>query len=301
MKEYKRIAIIALIFGIACLLFIFSLLYPLIKEDPIGFAISFGFSFLFMASIWILDIYLFKKKNIHLSDFLNNLSRIFFQKLIKIGIIPILSETSVFLVSLTVLLAFIVNISSIININFPEFIKNILTNKDSYRSEHDVDPVDIIITLIWGFFLSIYHPFSKRQKTDEEKSRMLVYVFIVSYFVGFIAFLYAIPGLSMGFKGIFIFTITFINLISALLLGAASYKMGSAFFISDEDAKGSDIIIGSIVVILIFLYSNYILKNSWPITFSMCLVYSLNVHRFVNNITTKIANYLRIRNKNSFV
>jgi len=264
------------------------------------FAVSFGFSFLFMASIWILDSYLVKKKNIHLSDFWDNLSRNFIEKLIKIGVIPILSETSVFLVSLTVLLAFIVNISSIININFPEFIKNILTNKDSYRSEHDVDPVDIIITLIWGFFLSIYHPFSKKQKTDKEKSRILVYVFIVSYFVGFIAFLCAIPALSMGFKGIFIFTIAFINLITAFLLGVAGYKIGCEFFISDEDAKRSDIIIGSIIVILIFLYSHYILKNYWAFTFSMCLVYSINVHRFVNNIATKIANYLRIRNKNSF-
>ena len=194
--------------------------------------------------------------------------------LIKMGIIPRYSEVSLFLMSLTFLLLFFTN--SIIG-------KEIY----SFLIGHNNDPTDLIASIFFviiiflGAILSIYNGFVKRKKEDIEKYCMLFFAVIINSVIGIIAASYIIMH-SEGYLIIF----PILNIVESFLT-LLIFRYTSAIdidAISDEDARTNEIKIGIIATIIIFILSQYVFKNFWAITFSICLAYVA----FVNDILSSL-------------
>jgi len=190
------------------------------------------------------------------------------ETLIRMGIIPKYTEVVLFLMSLTFLLLFI---------NNPLFKEEFL---DFFFSGSDVWLSIGGIAILYGIYLSIYHAFSEKKITKRTKFVMLFFAVVVSALVGLKAGFYILEQPGQGFFIIF----PILNIASALLL-LILFRVDviTISSISDRQAKRSEIILGSIAVLFILLVSQFILKNYWAITFSMCVAYATDVNEIINN------------------
>lgn len=180
--------------------------------------------------------------------------------------IPKYTEATMFLTSLATFLLFVMETSlreGIIDIFISDFFIAV-----------------IILFISLGFFLCIYYAFNEKIIIKQNKDFMLVFVIVINVFVGMNATFYLMDTAS-GLNIIF----PLVNYFNALFLAFAfRHNIINANSILDVQAKKSEILIGSILVIVIFFYSKYILGNHWALTFSICLVYTTNI----NNIIRKL-------------
>jgi hypothetical protein len=88
-------------------------------------------------------------------------------------------------------------------------------------------------------------------------------------------------------KGIWII-FPFLNFVSAYLL-AKLYEADiiTTDVIIDKQAKREEVIVGTIVVFIIFFISNYIFKNHWSITFSICTSYAALFNEMITKLFFK--------------
>lgn len=190
------------------------------------------------------------------------------ETLIRMGIIPKYTEIVLFLMSLTFLLLFINN--SLFKEEFLDF----------FFSESDEVLLIGGIIILYGIYLSIYHAFLEKKITKKSKSVMLFFAVFVSGLVGLKAGLYILEQPGQGLFIIF----PILNIVSAgLLLFLYRVDIITISSISDKQARRSELILGSIAVLLIFLVSQYVLKNYWAITFSICVAYATDINEFINN------------------
>jgi hypothetical protein len=202
----------------------------------------------------------------------------------KLGIIPQYTEISLFLMGLTVLF--------IVISNFPYFEAYILKSFQNLpRLKITLDLISgvifvpfIILAWIYGWFLSIYYAFSEKQMTKNDKRMILNFIIPTTAITGMIASIHILKES----KGVWII-FPFFNFFSAYLL-AKLYEadiITTTDVIIEKQAKREEVVIGTIAVFIIFFISNYILKNHWSITFSICTSYAALFNEMITKLFFK--------------
>ena len=124
-----------------------------------------------------------------------------------------------------------------------------------------------------GIYFSMVHALISSRKGPVEKFLMLRLAVWFTIFFGSISS-------ALAFKkaeGVWLFFPAWNMLNVFMLLIFEKFKILDEREISDENASGAEIFVSSLIVLLIFGVSNYIWKNDWAITLSMCVAYSCNL------------------------
>lgn len=184
--------------------------------------------------------------------------------------VPVYDELSLFLMAVTLILLYIVNITMRVQIH-------------NWISEYSNAWIYIIGAIfLCGLGLSVYHAFTKIEKTDVEKWGMLVFAVLANAVSGIVAGLYVLKTDNVR-NWLIIFPIW--NIINgALLLLMLRLKIIDESCISDRDATLVQIILGLIAVLIIFIFCNYVFKLYWAITFSICIVYTTSFDRALQSV-----------------
>ena len=195
----------------------------------------------------------------------NSYARIKEGWLYRLGLIPTFTEVTLFLMSLTFLLLLFFNLSFL-----EEFLDFIL-------HDFDLRNIVVIIFFIVGLVVSIYYSFSKKKISRASKGYMLFFAVMINFIIAFFAGFYILENVK-GFVIIF----PIINIISAfVLLFLMRFEIITTKSILDKQAELRELAIGSLMVITVFIISQYIFHNYWAITFSLCLVYANNINHFI--------------------
>lgn len=190
------------------------------------------------------------------------------EKLNKLGFIPVYTEVSLFLMSLTVVLLFIWST------DVRTFIFKLINQ----------DPRSLIALAALGILpilLSIYHVFSFRKKTEAEKGLLFIFAFSINLVAAFASAVYA-ANQQKGYLLIF----PLWNIANAVLMvelvewKLIDYKSA----ISNLHARVSEIIVGSVATFILFTVSHFILGNYWAITFSLCVGFASTLSKFTTHI-----------------
>ncbi len=111
---------------------------------------------------------------------------------------------------------------------------------------------------------------------------MIAYAIITSIMVSLFAVSFAIEN-TMGVSIIF----PILNIADIIILWSFfDNNIINESYIINKPARGYEIIIGSIIILVIFIISQYVFKNYWAITFSICLVYAMSLNE---NICKKLS------------
>jgi hypothetical protein len=137
-----------------------------------------------------------------------------------------------------------------------------------------------------GMFLSLYHVFTPRAKTDIEKGIMMLFAVTMNAASGIIAGLY----MWKHFRGwLVIFPIW--NIVNGiLLLLMLRLKIIDEECISDRNMTAAQVIIGLAAVLSIFALCNFVFHLYWAITFSICIVYTTSFDKAVQSVFPRLAN-----------
>jgi hypothetical protein len=150
---------------------------------------------------------------------------------------------------------------------------------------HDVRIYAASIIFFAGFALSIYHVFTTREKSDGEKWAMLIFAVAVNAGTAIVAGMYVIEK-SADWTIIF----PLWNLINAvLLLIMLRYKIIDEECISDRDASFAEVVIGLLIVLILFIFCNYVFKLHWAITFSICIIYATSFDKALQSVFPGLA------------
>lgn len=181
---------------------------------------------------------------------------------IKGFFLPVFSELSLFMMSVSFLLVFF--FSETLLSGFFEFL----------HSPGDRPRVAILLLLFTaGLVLSLYHVFAEREKTITEKYAMLFFAVMANGICGIFASLYVIDK-SADAHPVFLVLPTW-NMINCGVL-LISFRMGELTDrnISDEKASRFEVLSGIVVIVGIFVVCRFVFKLYWAITFSICVIYS---------------------------
>lgn len=142
----------------------------------------------------------------------------------------------------------------------------------------------IIISIVLGFLFTIYHSFFE-VKNNFGKAIMGGYIILINLYIGVVGISYLIVNSQLNYYIIF----PLINiLISIIILVAMRVELISAVdLISDKQVKRKELVVGIIFIPLLIFISQYLLKNHWVITFSMCLFYITVINSFLLKLYSK--------------
>lgn len=146
----------------------------------------------------------------------------------------------------------------------------------------------LAVIFLGGIVLSLYHVFTTREKTNYEKMVMLFFAVAANAGTGIISGWYVIKSSNVH-NWQLVFPIW--NIINgALLLLMLRFEIIDEECISDRDANTTEVIIGLIAVLIIFVFCNYVFKLYWAITFSICIIYTTSFDRALQNVFPGLAN-----------
>jgi hypothetical protein len=184
--------------------------------------------------------------------------------------IPVYDELSLFLTAVTLILLYVVNAT------MREQIHN-------WVVVHNYVWVYIMGAIfLCGLGLSVYHVFTKREKTDVEKWGMLIFVVLANAVTGIVAGLYVLKSDNIR-NWLIIFPIW--NIVNgAMLILMLRFKVIDEECIADRDAAADEVIIGLVAMIIIFVFCNYVFKLHWAITFSICTIYATSFDRALQSV-----------------
>jgi hypothetical protein len=182
-----------------------------------------------------------------------------------VGALPRFTETSLFLITVTVLLLVFLGGSS--------FHQDIY-----YHWLKDGHPglIAMLGMIVAGMMLSIYYVISIKPISKTGKDFLLFFVLFANFFAAYVAADYAFKY-SIGIFVIF----PILNIITTFLL-FFTFRL-DFIDISDRQARKSELILGLIMIACLFFISQFILHNYWVITFSLCVVYATNVNEVIYN------------------
>lgn len=193
----------------------------------------------------------------------------FFQRLTNSRFVPRYDESSLFLLSLSVILVFAGYVETPVSF-LAIFIK------------YPKAAVGFGF-LAWGLYLSLYHAFSSKKKTESHKSAMAFFGIIINVYTAFALGDYMLKNSAAvsSYLSILSFwhianAFYFLILLRMEIIGAAN--------ISDRDAEWWEVVIGSIAVSGIFFVSRYSLQNYWAVTFSLCVGYASTLNRALGSL-----------------
>ncbi|MCJ7730205.1 MAG: hypothetical protein MUO27_10065 [Sedimentisphaerales bacterium] len=194
-------------------------------------------------------------------------------------LIPTYDELSLFLMSVTLIVLCLVN-NQMRDLIKTLFVKGV---------EAETSPVLIPLVLFLGVLgLCFFHVFTRREKTVFEKRVMVGFAVLTNIVTGIIAGVYTLTN-SVVADWLIVFPIW--NVINGLvLLFMVFLKVIDEECISDRDASITEVIIGLIAVLVIFIFCNFVFKLYWAITFSICIIYTTSFDRAVQSVFPGIAN-----------
>jgi len=150
----------------------------------------------------------------------------------------------------------------------------------------------LLVIFVLGMLLSLYHVFTERRKNDFEKRVMLVFAVFVNAFSGIAA---GIHILTDAFD-ILSADASYIKLVvDSILMLFPIWNMANGVLllillrldiigeqnITDENATRFQVLLGSLILLLVFLFCYTILKLHWTITFSICVASAADVSGIV--------------------
>ena len=177
--------------------------------------------------------------------------------------IPRYDELSLYLMSLSFLLTFLAN-GRLRTMVFTAFADNF---------DPRYFPLYIVLFLfLAGLAFSIYHVFSSRKKTPEEKEAMLYFAVIINGLAGILA------GARMfeDSPGILLLFPVWNILNSLVLLGMYWLRMVNEETISDDNTPLVDVLAGSVAVLALYGLCRW-LDLYWAYTFSICVAYATSL------------------------
>jgi len=185
-------------------------------------------------------------------------------------LIPSYDELSLFLMAVTLVLLYVVNVP---------------TREDIYKlitKSHDVRVYMMAVIFLGGMCLSIYHVFTAREKTSFEKMLMLFFAVVANAITGIIAGVFVIKQASTH-DWLLVFPVW--NIINGvLLLLMLRFKIIDEECISDRRATFIQVILGLLAVSVVLILCNYVFKLYWAITFSICIIYTTSFDRALQNV-----------------
>ena len=190
--------------------------------------------------------------------------------------IPVYDELALFLTAVTLLLLYVVDAAMREQIH-------------GWVAAHNYAWVYIMGAIfLCGLILSVYHVFTAREKTDAEKWGMLIFAVLANAVSGIVAGLYVLKS-DNARNWLLVFPLW--NIINGvMLILMLRLRVIDEECISDRDATASEVIIGLIVVLVIFIFCNYVFKLHWAITFSICIVYTTSFDRALQSVFPRLSN-----------
>lgn len=188
-------------------------------------------------------------------------------------LIPTYDELSLFLMAVTLIVLYLANGQ----------LRNQINMLVTRTAEVDwvlLTSLGLVVICVFG--LCIYHVFTPREKTTFEKKTMLGFAIGTNVVTGAIAATYTITN-ALTTDWLLVFPLW--NIINGiLLLCLAGLKAVDEECISDRDATASEVIIGLIAVIVVFIFCNYVFKLHWAITFSICIIYATSFDKALQSV-----------------
>lgn len=236
--------------------------FKIFGEDQINKEVSTLISLILMLTVPITILYLVGKNKEKGVD----LNKLWSDKIIKNY-----DEETLLLISSSVILLFIYNLE------FRELIFGF--------SNMSMEAFFVSLTLFIGIVLTIYNAFSRNNIGKLQKKIMLFFVIFVNYLAGVIASFYIIDKDWFGETTIFIIIFPLINIYNAINLSflflSGAIDINS---ILNKNMEKYKIVPSFIVIGIIFIISQFVLKNYWALTFSLCILYATIVNKYIEKI-----------------
>jgi len=191
----------------------------------------------------------------------------------KLGfLVPNYDELTLFLTAITFVILFFTNVTS------QNDVSRFLIRLDTWRR------YIYILLFMAGLFMCLYHVFTPRKKTDVEKAIMLLFAVTINAATGIIGGIYMIKE-SPGW--LLVFPIW--NLANGALMILMQYvNIFDIDCIADRNATPSQVILGLVSVLIIFILSNFVFNLHWAITFSICIVYATSFDRALQTVFPRL-------------
>jgi len=126
--------------------------------------------------------------------------------------------------------------------------------------------------LFCGLAISIFHAFSHRQKDHWQKMIMVVFAVAVTVVSGVFAGWYMLKE-SSGWRLIF----PAWNLINAVIIVFLFYyEVINKDSLVDKEASLGEVVLGFIILLVVFVFCQYVFDLYWAVTMSVCVAYSTN-------------------------
>jgi hypothetical protein len=185
-------------------------------------------------------------------------------------LIPTYDELSLFLMAITFILLCVGNSQS------RGWIRHFFSQVDDLRI------YILVLLFLAGLGLSLYHVFTRREKTILEKRLMMLFAVLTNAGAGIISGWYVLKNSDVNDWQLVFPIWNVIN--GALLLLMLRFKIVDEECISDRDATPVQIFLGLTAVLVIFALCNYVFKLYWAITFSICIVYTTSFDKALQSV-----------------
>ena len=194
-------------------------------------------------------------------------------------LVPVYDEMSLFLMSVTLILLYAVNIP------FREQIYNLVAT--SFNHRYFLYVIAAAAILISGMAVSIFNVFTSRDKTDTEKWIMLIFAVMTNAGIGILSGWYVLSSSRIS-NWLAVFPLW--NIINGILLIVMlRLKIINEDCVSDRNASLKEVVIGLIAVFLIFLLCDHILKLHWAVTLSVCIIYTTSLDKGLQSVFPVLA------------
>jgi hypothetical protein len=186
-------------------------------------------------------------------------------------LVPRYNELALFLMSISFILVFFTYEelrAIIVKILFYHF----------FELELSLPPIIFVLGIVY----CLYHVFTKRRKTDFEKFMMLLFAISVNAVSGIAAGMHilshafdALPGDASVIQltpAIILILFPFWNIFNGVwLLFILRFQIIDESVITDENATPLQVLLGSMILLLVFLLCYTVFKLHWIITLSICV------------------------------
>lgn len=185
-------------------------------------------------------------------------------------LIPTYDELSLFLMAFTFILLCAVNSQ----------LRNWI--RHFFSQTHDWVAYICVLLFLAGLGLSLFHVFTRREKTIFEKQLMMLFAVLTNAGIGIIAGWYVLKSNDVRDWQLIFPIWNIIN--GVLLLLMLRFRIIDEECISDRDADATEVVIGIAAVLVIFIFCNFIFKLYWAITFSICIIYATSFDKALQSV-----------------
>ncbi len=143
----------------------------------------------------------------------------------------------------------------------------------------------LLVPFFAGLVLSVFHAFSKKEKTFFEKATMLFFAVAVIAGTGLYAGWYI--WVSSNSFWLLIFAVWNVIYSGLLIVNFERIVFADELdgeYVSDFDASFSEVLFGAVAAVIIIFCCGYWLKFHWVITYSICTTFASGLGRMARGI-----------------